>query len=480
MQTMEQNRPEAKARWVWLCALLIGVAWNQGVMKYLFGDRGFHAWSLFWLGYLVLFLLLNWRTAKANRLGWCLAGVSILLCLRSYLFAQTAMSVLTALAIPMLLMLHAQVASGKAEEDRDGLFGLLWLEGWFVQPFRSMGTLFTTIGKLFQGKRSSLGTQILLGVVIAIPVLLVISFLLVGADGVIAFYTRNFFESFNPSQLFWNCVGIFLATLLFGSFLYQNTLGRKDRRLKQPVKTYWNPVTVSVLLGLLLVVYALFTFVQFTYLFGKGGLPDGLTYAQYARSGFMQLMLVAVLNLTTFGLCLRYAHPHPCVRGMLVGLLAATAVVLVSGFTRLGMYISAYGLTWMRLLPLSFMIALSVLVALAAVRIWLPRLRLLRVGAAVLVVWFLLLGFGNPEALIAQVNLNRLEAGEKVSVEYLSQLSSDAVGTVLRHAAQHPSADVDQILMMQYNHLRYGGIYTLSDSMALNRLQAYFKNHTPQ
>ena len=477
MQTTER-KSLGKLGWgLVLAALLLGVLWDQWVFRHLFQQQGYFYWSLYWMAYLVLFYALNWQAAKGSRMGWALAALAVVLSLRSLFYAQNAMAFLTTLAIPAVLMLHAQVASGAAGEDRDGLFALLYLEGWFVQPFRAIGKFFTTLGGLMKPEKSSTSRQVLLGFIIALPVVAIVGFLLVGADGVMAYYMQAMLQNFDLPWLFWHGLGIFIATLLFFSFLYEQRLGPRDRRLKQPVQTYWNPITVSVLLGILLALYALFTYVQFAYLFGQGGLPAGMTYAGYARSGFMQLMLVAILNLTVFGLCLRYTHPSPAIRGLLMGLLAATAVILASSFTRLGMYIGAYGLTWMRLLPFSFLVALSVLVLLSALRIWLPKLRLLRVGAAVLVIWFLALGFGNPEALIARVNLSRYEAGQKVSMEYLMELSSDAVGALVRHAQASPSADLEQVLRVHRNRLQSKTYMTLSDRLARRRLDAYFQTH---
>lgn len=64
-------------------------------------------------------------------------------------------------------------------------------------------------------------------------------------------------------------------------------------------------------------VYALFCAVQVRFLFaglltdGSIALPDGLTYSEYARSGFFQLLAVTAINVTLFGLAItRATHTH--------------------------------------------------------------------------------------------------------------------------------------------------------------------------
>lgn len=44
------------------------------------------------------------------------------------------------------------------------------------------------------------------------------------------------------------------------------------------------------------IIYAIFCFIQISYLFTKMTLPEGFTYAEYARQGFFELMIVTFIN----------------------------------------------------------------------------------------------------------------------------------------------------------------------------------------
>jgi uncharacterized membrane protein YczE len=78
--------------------------------------------------------------------------------------------------------------------------------------------------------------------------------------------------------------------------------------------------------------------------------------------------------------------------------------MLVSGFIRLGLYIDAYGLTWLRLISGWFIIYLAAAVVLCAVRMLKEKLPLIMICAMLLLGWYVVLGYANPDGLIARYN----------------------------------------------------------------------------
>jgi hypothetical protein len=189
-------------------------------------------------------------------------------------------------------------------------------------------------------------------------------------------------------------------------------------------------------IGLLVGLFGLFVGVQFAALFGSDEYvlkTTGLTYAQYARGGFWQLLAVTVLALGVVLLTSRYAPaPTPADRAwkrcLLAALTALTLVIVASALSRMWLYQEAYGFTVLRLVVLTGEMWLGVCFLLVLVAV--IRLRagpVLREMAAAAVVALLALAALDPERFVAAHNVDRYAASGQLDTSYLSRLSADAV-----------------------------------------------------
>jgi Domain of unknown function (DUF4173) len=193
----------------------------------------------------------------------------------------------------------------------------------------------------------------------------------------------------------------------------------------------------AIPLALLDLLFLAFVVVQLTVLFGGHDHvleTAGLTYAEYARHGFWQLILAAALTLAVVGAAARLAVVRSpaeriLLRTLLGSLCVLTLVVVASAVHRLHLYEDAFGLTRQRLAAETFSWGLGALFALVllaglvrAARRELPRLAL--AGAGVGLVAFSL---SNPDGRVAQRNVERWQRTGNLDVAYLQGLSADAV-----------------------------------------------------
>ena len=158
----------------------------------------------------------------------------------------------------------------------------------------------------------------------------------------------------------------------------------------------------------------------------------GLSYAQYAREGFAQLVIVTALTLVVVAVAARRA-PRETARDRLMSRIAlavlclGTLGVVASALRRMDLYVDAFGLTRLRVFVTVVEIALAavfVLLLVAGIRwrgTWLPRAAL-----QVLAVAMLGLALVNPDAQIVRHNTTAELAGP-LDVDYLAGLSADAV-----------------------------------------------------
>ncbi|MGI8329345.1 DUF4153 domain-containing protein [Actinomadura scrupuli] len=159
----------------------------------------------------------------------------------------------------------------------------------------------------------------------------------------------------------------------------------------------------------------------------------GLSYAEYARQGFWQLLIVTGLVLVVVAVAVRYAPlesraDRATVRTLLGLLCALTLVVVAVALRRLYLYEETYGWTRLRLWVHAFELWMGlvvVLIAVAGIRLraaWLPRAVAMS-GAAGLLALSLL----NPDGFIAARNVDHFRHTGSADLSYLSGLSADAV-----------------------------------------------------
>lgn len=210
------------------------------------------------------------------------------------------------------------------------------------------------------------------------------------------------------------------------------------------------------------VLFALFVVLQVAYLFG--GLDTlaatGIPYAQYARSGFFQLVQVAVLAgallVTVHGLAARRTAPLVAAGLALGGL---TAVVLASALLRLRIYQDAYGWTELRFYVLATIVWLAIGIVLTIALLARDRMRWLLHGLAMSAVAVLIaVNVVGPARLIAEQNVARLldpslvpaDGRTGLDLRYARLLGDDAVPALVGAApALSGSARADLLAILE-------------------------------
>jgi hypothetical protein len=202
----------------------------------------------------------------------------------------------------------------------------------------------------------------------------------------------------------------------------------------------------------------------------------GITISEYARKGFFELVTVAALSLPILHLadwCMNKREHAAVIRlhrltGAVIVLLT---LILASAVYRMVLYESFYGLTEQRFYTLAFMLWLAgVFGWFGATVLRGRRSRFMPGTLAAAFALLLALNVLNPDARIAQVNLNRGQAGAPLDLAYLTQLSADAVPATLRAVPGLPPAD--RCVVLQALERRWGPDSKAASEWNLSRRSA--------
>ena len=184
-----------------------------------------------------------------------------------------------------------------------------------IEPFayigETMAELRNSLAEKFNKDRKS--SNIIKGICITVPLVIIIIAILASADSVFSNMITNiinsFFNLFNNVDL----MGIFIRVILIvcvfiylSSFFYIITRYDEyfvDEEVKEENKSV-DSTTFKMVLTSLNVIYLVFCIIQINSLFMQ---KTNINYADYARQGFFQLMVVSVINLIVILVTKKYA-----------------------------------------------------------------------------------------------------------------------------------------------------------------------------
>lgn len=292
--------------------------------------------------------------------------------------------------------------------------------------FKNWGKPFSAIAAMAPGERKNIG-GVALGLLMAAPVLLVVISGLAVADVVFgALFGRLFdwLEGLDALGVLMRTLWTAVLTLAFFSALF--FLRHEPKRSEGQEKL--DPLPLSALitiLALLTAVCAVFAAVQFKYLFGgeeAAAMSGG--WAEYARSGFFSLVGVAAIVMATALACSRAGRESLIGRVLVLALIALTFVILASAAYRLYLYVTAYGLSVMRLMAAWAILATGVCLVLTAVKTVSAGFRFWPWAAGCVLVMWLCFAFVPLGSIIASYNVDAYLGGrlEQVDATYLYSL----------------------------------------------------------
>lgn len=299
-----------------------------------------------------------------------------------------------------------------------------------------------------RGRWSTAALSVGRGVLLTVPLLLLFGALFMAAD---AGFERLVFDLFAinipdllgqvmlSAVLAWATGGLLRTRLLAGAY--------RPSPITPPATLPLGAIEIGTALGALNALFLAFVLVQFRYFFGGGELvfsSAGLTYAEYARRGFFELVAVAALVLPLL-LLSHWLWPKTNRRqGQLFGALAGTLVVLLfvimaSAMHRMLLYQSVYGLTELRLYVTAFTGWLAVVCAWFVLTVLRGRRQYFAAGALMAgIVGIVALHLLNPDNLITGTNLRLLARTGRFDGAYAAALSADAVPALVLAAPALP------------------------------------------
>jgi len=346
----------------------------------------------------------------------------------------------------LTVMLLGEVGIAKAGESF-----IRKILGMAVRPFCYFGLPFGMIIRAGKGKLG-IAAKVIFGLILAAPFMIFLLIMLSSADVMFRESVNSVIEWASHILSFGWFIkligGAVVASYLFG-LLHIAFAGAEPKNRTPHMQNYANlykqprektdmSVVMSVFVLCIAAIYAMFAFIQFRYLFsGASALPGGMSYTEYARSGFFELCVLSALNVV---LILFYVS---CTRGKMgkkailakslnIFLCALTFVLLISSFYRMTLYSGSDGLTRLRFHVFGFLIFEAVGLLITVYYILKPKFNMVATYAAIALCYYLLLNVVSTDYFVAKSQVERCLAGDAAGMQYTLTLSADAAPQVER------------------------------------------------
>ncbi len=280
--------------------------------------------------------------------------------------------------------------------------------------------------KIFKKERSR---NILLGIILSVPLLIIITALLSSADLLFGKMTKDMFDFVFSSRI----INIAFM-ILFGALSCYCIVCGAVRRTKltgdELIEKKADPAIAITVMSLIGIIYLVFCSIQVVYLFANGlfALPEEFTLA------------VTVINITLILICTSAFRKNRILNGILTVITIGTYIMIASATYRMLLYIGAYHLTFLRLFVLLFLLIDALVLAGVIIFVYHRKFPLFGYCIAVGTVCYLAFSFGKPDYYIADYFLAQESQFKFEDFTYLTAgLSLDAAPAVLPFLADSES-----------------------------------------
>lgn len=225
---------------------------------------------------------------------------------------------------------------------------------------------------------------------------------------------------------------------------------RKEKKQK-------NVDAIKMLFIILNIIYVVFDFIQIKSLMFHSVSSD-IHYAEYARQGFFQLMIVSVINLTLILISKKYmlvsdkeqSRFFKIMSFIMIGL---TIVIIISSFLRMNLYEQQYGYTLLRLLVYVSLITEIMLMIPTIIYIVKDNYNIIISYMVIILIVYIGLNYMNVDKIIAVRNIDRYYDKEDIDLDYLENENADNLGVLVDFYKEVKDEEIKERLGIYFKYL---------------------------
>lgn len=291
---------------------------------------------------------------------------------------------------------------------------------------------------------NSMFLKILIGLLIGLPIVVIVTLLLMNTDEGFKGIIVSMYEKFN-----FDLISIFFRVFIFViiffplyGFFYglrnkKESTNAQSEKMKSKIFDYIIVITVT---SSICAVYIIYCVSKLTYFISGflGILPIEYTFAEYARKGFFECIplgsinLILIIVLTMFTKTEENKKRSKIIKGYTTYIIAFTLFLVISAFSKMWLYINAYGVTIMRIYVSWFLILGCIILVMIGIKTYYEKFKLTKSLFIIFTVMFLVLNYTNIDYRIAKYDVQLYMEGKVEAIDALYQLSDSALEPLMK------------------------------------------------
>lgn len=419
---------------------------------------------LFMLPFIIFIIYVLKSNEKIINKNGLLLIIPILMLSVSYcIYNQTFFKILNSILIPFLTMLMFIMCirpTNKFKTILQNIFGIL------IKPFSYINRVMNIIFELLSKKLtiSSTSKKVIKSILILIPFLIIILLLLTSADMIFESmiskiinikYIMKLLTFKNFKNLSYRII-IILIFFLYLSVVLNYILFTypKEKSKEKELKVKNDNLTIKVILTAFNVVYIIFDFIQIKSLLFHS-VSSNINYAEYARQGFLQLMIISIINIVLILISKEFEEndstKNKYIKSMSLLMVVLTFIIIISSFFRMNLYESEFGYTFLRLLVYVILFTETLLLIPTIIYIIKKNFNITKSYFIIVIVIYTFINFVNIDEIIAVRNINRYNVKNDIDIEYLENGRADNIPILIKLYNKVEDKEIKEKL---YNYLK--------------------------
>lgn len=269
-------------------------------------------------------------------------------------------------------------------------------------------------------------------IIIVLIVVGIIIVLLSSADSIFAGIfsgIRSIFDNINVVNIF--NIGMRLLLIVISCIVFLNLILKIQEKHDDDYKNNSDSendnskysFTLKLLLVTLNIIYFVFCFIQIKSLFAKVNISENFNYAEYARTGFFQLMFVSFINFIIIIVSNKHSKNNDkFIKILNIFLVVFNFIIIISSMYRMHMYEAEFGLTYLRIFVYIILFTEIAVFIPTIVYIFNTKFDFIKWCMIIVLFVYCSINFVNIEKIIISKNINR---DDEIDYAYISKIATE-------------------------------------------------------